>query len=315
MRLSIARLAAGVLRDRGGRGWASSRSRRLRPRPQRARGERRDRRRRPRLARWRRRAGLRPHGGGRASPRCSPSAGFSPHVRPARARLRLPRQRPARIRTRASTPRPTDAYWGLWWSDGQSGSWSYSPSGAGSLTVPEGGYVAFAWQSGSKAPPGVRRQHTPAPRHRPRHRPAPTSSVVAGAAVVTAGTAAGRATARRHAGSRAVLHPAAATSTSSRQRPRPSGSLSARRPGRTRRATAASTDGHADPGPVHDALPRRPRPAPRPRSAPRRHRTRARSRHRPGHGAARLGGPAGDPRAGAGRLGDLRQTAARPASP
>jgi hypothetical protein len=50
---------------------------------------------------------------------------------------------------------PSDAYWGLWWSDGTSGSWTYASVGAGSLTVPDGGYVAFAWQSGSKSAPGV----------------------------------------------------------------------------------------------------------------------------------------------------------------
>jgi hypothetical protein len=53
-----------------------------------------------------------------------------------------------------NTP-PADAYWGLWWSDGKSGTWSYSSLGAGSLNVPDGGYVAFAWQSGSKSAPGV----------------------------------------------------------------------------------------------------------------------------------------------------------------
>ena len=53
-----------------------------------------------------------------------------------------------------NTP-PTNAYWGLWWSDGKSGSWSYSSLGAGSLTVPDGGYVAFAWQTGSQNAPSV----------------------------------------------------------------------------------------------------------------------------------------------------------------
>ena len=37
-----------------------------------------------------------------------------------------------------NTP-PADAYWGLWWSDGESGEWSYSSLAAGSLTVPAGG--------------------------------------------------------------------------------------------------------------------------------------------------------------------------------
>lgn len=42
---------------------------------------------------------------------------------------------------------PATAYWGLFWSKGN-GRWTYSSLGAGSLRVPEGGYVAFAWQSG-----------------------------------------------------------------------------------------------------------------------------------------------------------------------
>lgn len=54
-----------------------------------------------------------------------------------------------------NTP-PSNAYWSLWWSDGKSGKWAYSSSGAGSLKVPEGGYVGMSWQgSDSKAQPGV----------------------------------------------------------------------------------------------------------------------------------------------------------------
>jgi hypothetical protein len=67
-----------------------------------------------------------------------------------------------------NTP-PTNAYWGLFWSDGKSGSWSYSSLGAGSLTVPDGGYVAFAWQTGSQNAPNV--APTPHPSNPP---PAPT---------------------------------------------------------------------------------------------------------------------------------------------
>lgn len=48
-----------------------------------------------------------------------------------------------------NTP-PSDAYWSLWWSDGKSGKWTYSSLGAGSLKVPEGGYVGLSWQ-GQKA--------------------------------------------------------------------------------------------------------------------------------------------------------------------
>lgn len=54
-----------------------------------------------------------------------------------------------------NTP-PADAYWALWWSDGKSGKWTYSSQGAGSLKVPDGGYVGMSWQgSSSKTQPGV----------------------------------------------------------------------------------------------------------------------------------------------------------------
>jgi hypothetical protein len=65
---------------------------------------------------------------------------------------------------------PANAYWGLWWSDGKTGSWSYSSLGAPALTIPEGGYVAFSWdQSDGSAPPSF----TPAA-HRPEPTPSPT---------------------------------------------------------------------------------------------------------------------------------------------
>ncbi|MGB0101580.1 MAG: hypothetical protein WBP61_14980 [Nocardioides sp.] len=67
-----------------------------------------------------------------------------------------------------NTP-PADAYWGLWWSDGKSGAWSYATTGASGLTVPDGGYVAFSWNgSPSRATPGV------SPRPHPSATPTPT---------------------------------------------------------------------------------------------------------------------------------------------
>ena len=71
-----------------------------------------------------------------------------------------------------STP-PANAYWGLYWSNGTSGSWSYSSLGVGSLTVPAGGSVAFAWQGQAQGPPGVA-----APSHAgsPTPSPSPTAS-------------------------------------------------------------------------------------------------------------------------------------------
>jgi hypothetical protein len=44
---------------------------------------------------------------------------------------------------------PTNAYWGLWWSDGQSGTWTYATQGAYDLDVPDGGSVAFSWNGSS----------------------------------------------------------------------------------------------------------------------------------------------------------------------
>lgn len=65
-----------------------------------------------------------------------------------------------------NTP-PPDAYWGLWWSDGETGTWNYSSAGAASLTVPEGGSVAFSWNgSSTKSPPGA-----PPPEHEPEEEP------------------------------------------------------------------------------------------------------------------------------------------------
>ena len=53
-----------------------------------------------------------------------------------------------------NTP-PSDAYWGLYWSRGDGGGWSYSNSGVGSLRVPNGGWVAFVFQDGGRRSPSV----------------------------------------------------------------------------------------------------------------------------------------------------------------
>ena len=69
-----------------------------------------------------------------------------------------------------NTP-PADAYWGLWWSDGKTGEWSYSSLGAGSLTIPAGGYVAMVWDGSTST---VRPQADPAPHPTPTPTPTPT---------------------------------------------------------------------------------------------------------------------------------------------
>ena len=142
-------------RGRGGRAPAVVATRLTRRRGRLPGVHRRDRRGRPRGARRRRRPGLqclrwRQHREQPVQRRRLP-ADLRPATSPASSAgsTALPASDPC-----VNTP-PADAYWGLWWSDGESGSWSYASVGAGSLTVPDGGYVAFAWQSGSQSAPGV----------------------------------------------------------------------------------------------------------------------------------------------------------------
>jgi hypothetical protein len=72
---------------------------------------------------------------------------------------------------------PADAFWSLWWSDGTSDTWSYSSAGVGSLQVPDGGYVALSWQSGTgRAEPGVTPKAHPAASPSASASPHPTAS-------------------------------------------------------------------------------------------------------------------------------------------
>lgn len=54
---------------------------------------------------------------------------------------------------------PANAYWGLWWADGSTASWTYSSYAVGGLTVPAGGSVGWSWQqdrpAGGSVPPAV----------------------------------------------------------------------------------------------------------------------------------------------------------------
>ena len=66
-----------------------------------------------------------------------------------------------------NTP-PADAYWGLFWTDGTDGTWTYSSIGVTGLQVPEGGAVALAWQQGTtRRTPGIAA---------PVHQPSPTKT-------------------------------------------------------------------------------------------------------------------------------------------
>ena len=96
-----------------------------------------------------------------------------------------------------NTP-PASAYWSLWWSDGKSGTWTYSSTGVGSLKVPDGGYVAFSWQGqDGKATPGV----APSPRTASPS-PAPSPSSGAGGSTGGGGTKPGTGSGSDGAGTR-----------------------------------------------------------------------------------------------------------------
>lgn len=86
----------------------------------------------------------------------------------------------------ANTP-PSNAYWGLFWSDGKSGRWTYASTGVGSLKVPAGGFIGWKWQnSSSRTTPGrapvspVAASPKPKPKPKPAPKPAPKSAPQAG---------------------------------------------------------------------------------------------------------------------------------------
>lgn len=113
-----------------------------------------------------------PEGGGRSADRLFPAAGY-PLTFVQRfpgfvCRVSgLPADDPC-----VNTP-PAEAYWGLWWADGESGEWKYSSVGVGSLTIPAGGYVALSWNgTGGRVLPGA--DPTPHPTATPTPTPTPT---------------------------------------------------------------------------------------------------------------------------------------------
>ncbi len=88
---------------------------------------------------------------------------------------------------------PANAYWGLYWSDGKSGTWTYATSGVGSVSVPDGGFVALSWQNGGPndppgtSPVGVKPSPKPTPKPHPTTKPAkPTKKATATATATKA---------------------------------------------------------------------------------------------------------------------------------
>jgi hypothetical protein len=118
-------------------------------------------------------------GGGRRASDLFPAAGFP---------LTYVQRQPGFVCTVSGAPAddpcvntpPADAYWGLWWSDGKSGSWTYASTSAAGLTVPDGGYVALSWNgSSTRSAPGAApapHQTQPTPTATPTHAsPSPTA--------------------------------------------------------------------------------------------------------------------------------------------
>ena len=111
--------------------------------------------------------GCAPNGAGKGGDSVFPAAGFS---------LTYAKRQPGFVCRVKGSPSddpcmntaPASAYWGLYWSNGKSGKWTYSSSGVGGTSVPNGGFLAFSWQNGGRSdPPGaapVNSKSAPAPK-------------------------------------------------------------------------------------------------------------------------------------------------------
>ncbi len=104
-------------------------------------------------------------GGGKSATAIFDSVGVAMSYSQPSARVRLPLESRQRA---VLTPRPADAYWGLWWSDGTAASWTYSSYGVGSLTVPAGGSVALVLEAGDRERRAARGRSAGCPQHSDR---------------------------------------------------------------------------------------------------------------------------------------------------
>ena len=143
---------------------------------------------------------------------------------------------------------PVDAYWGLFWSDGKKGTWTYSSLGVTSLKVPQGGSVAFVFQDSSSRtwpsvkPPVAAPEPTRAPERTTTASPKPGSKDQGSKASTPK-----RSTPSTRAGSPASSAPSATASASagatpSASTPTPSASASTATPSASAPAASAGTD-------------------------------------------------------------------------
>ena len=138
---------------------------------------------------------------------------------------------------------PADAYWGLWWSNGDPGStWTYSSLGVTSLKVPAGGLVAFAWdQVEGDAVPAASASR-PAAASSPSPTPVPPAS--APTTAPSSGSGSGGSGSGGSGGSGSTISPPGSTSS-----PAPDSSV-ATAPGSAQAEQSEQTDEteQADPG-------------------------------------------------------------------
>lgn len=125
--------------------------------------------------------GCDPNGAGRSADRVFEAAGFNlTRVANSPGFVCRVEGKPSPSQEACANTPPANAYWGLFWSDGKSGRWTYATTGVNGLEVPNGGFVAFSWQgSESKDPPSAspvnaKPAPTKTPTPTPTKKPTPT---------------------------------------------------------------------------------------------------------------------------------------------
>jgi len=121
--------------------------------------------------------GCAPNGAGKSGNQVFPAAGFGlDYVTNSGFVCRVKARPAGNVCSR--TP-PASAYWGLYWSNGKSGKWTYSSSGVGGTSVPNGGFIAFSWQNGGspEAPGAAPVNRKPAPATKSPTKPATKAPV------------------------------------------------------------------------------------------------------------------------------------------
>jgi hypothetical protein len=120
--------------------------------------------------------GCDPSGGGDAASQVIPRAGFALAYAAGQPFVCRVDGKPGTAQESCARTPPADAYWGVFWSDGDSG-WVYSSQGVASLKVPEGGSIGLRWQDGGgrdlpgAAPTAAAPEPEPEPQPQPQPQP------------------------------------------------------------------------------------------------------------------------------------------------